>query len=191
MLIIGLGNPGKQYELSRHNIGFMVLDRLAERHNLVWREAHKGLYATAQIAGTKCHFLKPQTYMNLSGEAAGDLCRYYKLGADAVHVVYDELDFPYGTLKLKVGGSAGGHNGIKSLIQHLGTDSFARVRMGIAGMHRAKIRDHMADYVLAAFTSVEQETLDEFVTLGAEAVEMAVQEGFTKATAKFNQRAKE
>ncbi|MDR2869434.1 MAG: aminoacyl-tRNA hydrolase [Deferribacteraceae bacterium] len=191
LYIIGLGNPGKQYEHTRHNIGFMVLDKLAERNGLTFREDFKGLYATGMIAGEKCHFLKPQTYMNLSGEAVGELCRYFKATADEVCVVYDELDFSYGVLKLRKNGSAGGHNGIKSLIQHLGTEDFARFRMGIAGMHRSKISGHTADYVLAQFTGIERETLDEFTTRGAEAIEMAAKEGFTKAMNEYNKLAKE
>lgn len=191
MLIVGLGNPGKQYENTRHNIGFMVLDRLTEWYNLTFREQFRGLYASETIHGEKCHFLKPLTYMNLSGEAVGELCRYYKIPPEDVWVVYDELDFPYGILKLRQNGSAGGHNGIKSIMLHLGTEEFKRFRMGIAGMHRSKIRGHTADYVLAPFTAIERETLDEYISHGGDAVKHALAMGFSKAMTDFNRYAKE
>mgnify|MGYP003623427453 CR=1 FL=1 len=191
MLIVGLGNPGKQYENTRHNIGFMVIDRLAERHNLTFREQFKGLYASETINGEKCHFLKPLTYMNLSGEAVGELCRYFKIAPEDVWVIYDELDFSYGIMKMRKDGSPGGHNGVKSIIQHLGTEFFMRFRMGIAGMHRSKIRGHTADYVLAPFTSSERESLDGFISHCGDAVEYAIKEGFSKAMTEFNRYAKE
>lgn len=188
MLIVGLGNPGKKYENTRHNIGFMVLDKIAEITRGSWKSGFKGEYAIVNIEGANHYLLKPHTYMNLSGESVGEITRYYKIPTDKMLIAHDELDFEFGRLKLRKGGSPAGHNGIKSVIQHTGTEMFYRLRMGIAGMPRSSIRGSTADYVLAPFTLTEQETLDRFVIEGAEAAIDCAVIGVEKAMLKYNKK---
>ena len=124
-LIVGLGNPGRDYEGTRHNIGFMVVDAIADGvSHTPWREDYKAELCSCTIAGEKVLLVKPQTFMNLSGESVGPLMRYYKLTPEDVYVIYDDMDLPVGKLRIRPNGSAGGHNGIKSMISHLGTDGF-------------------------------------------------------------------
>ena len=148
-VIAGLGNPGRKYEGTRHNSGFAALDILAERYRIpVASERMKGLCGSGLIDGEKVLLVKPQTYMNLSGEAVGKAVRYYHLdpGSDVL-VVYDDLDLPVGNLRLREAGSAGGHNGIKSIIAHLSTQQFCRIRVGIGSDKKEDTRD----YVLSGF----------------------------------------
>lgn len=151
-LIIGLGNPGKDYAGNRHNIGFMAADAIAERYTFsAWSKKFRGQLAEGTIDGQKVYLLKPQTYMNLSGESAGECARFYKIPVENIIVVHDELDLPLGKLRVKRGGGNGGHNGLKSLDQHLG-ESYVRVRVGIA--HPGD-KDAVADYVLDDFKKDE------------------------------------
>src|SRR5579883_2108407 len=130
-LIIGLGNPGSQYEHTRHNVGFRVLDALASRQKWNWERRGRALLASGTLVGEKVVLVKPLTFMNNSGEAVGELVRWYKVTAEDVLVIYDDLDLPVGRLRLRGNGSAAGHNGLSSIIQHLHTNQFPRLRVGI------------------------------------------------------------
>ena len=156
-LIVGLGNPGKQYELTRHNVGFLCIDRIEDRYNLAFKfeSSFNAMVATANICGEKCIFVKPQTYMNLSGEAVGKIIKYYKVDVQDLLVIYDDMDLPFGALRLREKGSAGGHNGIKNIIAHLSTQEFKRIRVGISGHANLDAKD----YVLGRFSKDEQANL--------------------------------
>ena len=133
-LVVGLGNPGDQYENTRHNAGFQVIDALADRGNFpVQRLKFHALTNTATVGGQGVLVMKPVTYMNLSGQAVGEAARFYKISPDHVLVISDDVDLPLGKLRIRKGGSAGGHNGLKSIIQHLGTDQFPRPKVGVGG----------------------------------------------------------
>ncbi len=158
-LIIGLGNPESKYDLTRHNVGFLLLDYVAEQLGASWQDKpkFKGVVAEVNIGDEKAILLKPTTYYNLSGEAARALADFYKLSADHdVLVLHDELALPFGTLRTRLSGSDAGNNGIKSVIAHLGPN-FARIRIGIANDHSDRI--HAADFVLSRFTSEEQKAM--------------------------------
>jgi PTH1 family peptidyl-tRNA hydrolase len=167
-LIIGLGNPGKKYAGTRHNIGFEVLDSFIEAENGSWQEkkAYKCLLSELRIGGSRILLMKPQTFMNLSGELVGVLQRFYNIDNSDTLVVHDELDIPFGQIRTKVGGSSAGHNGVKSLIDHLGED-FGRVRIGIANAHSKEVDS--ADFVLQKFSKEEQSVMG---TLKTEAISM-------------------
>ena len=148
-LIVGLGNPGKQYEETRHNVGFKVIDELSNRLNIELNETKfKGLFGRGMVRGEKVILLKPMTYMNLSGEAVSGLMRYYDISVSDLLVCYDELDLPVGKIRLRYKGSAGGHNGIKSIISLVGTQEFNRIRIGI---DRPQPGSNISDYVLGKF----------------------------------------
>lgn len=182
--IVGLGNPGREYRDTRHNIGFMAVDRLAERWNIsVAQGKFKGLAGEGHVHGQKVHLLKPLTYMNLSGESLRAFMDFYKASVDDLIVIYDDLDTPFGHLRLRYQGSAGGHNGIKSIIQHLGTQQFKRVRLGIS---RPTPGYATADFVLAPFSKEQQGQLPSVLDRCAEAVECALREPFEKAMALYN-----
>lgn len=182
--IVGLGNPGMQYAKTRHNIGFMVVDRLSERWNLpVDRNKCRGLAGEGTVQGIRVDLFKPMTYMNLSGEAVRAYMDYYKLNLDDLIVIYDDMDTEFGKMRLRYKGSAGGHNGVKSLIQHLGTQEFRRIRMGIS---RPRPEISVVDYVLSDFTKEESGLLPEVIDTACEAVEMALTEPFEKVMARYN-----
>ncbi|GAB7140659.1 aminoacyl-tRNA hydrolase [Deferribacterales bacterium RsTz2092] len=185
-LIVGLGNPGDKYKLTRHNIGFLSIDALAARLGLEFREQFSGLCADFIANGRKCYLLKPLTFMNLSGESVGALARYYKIERANIAVIHDDLDFPFARLKLRNAGSDGGHNGLKSIIAQLGGQDFKRFRMGVGGLPRSELREYMATYVLANFTADEQAKLPDYTSRCADAVMCALNEGFDVAMNKFN-----
>ncbi|ALS24793.1 MULTISPECIES: aminoacyl-tRNA hydrolase [Paenibacillus] len=181
---VGLGNPGRQYEMTRHNIGFMALDRFADKHGIqISQNKCKGLMGEGMVAGEKVVLLKPQTYMNLSGESVRAFMDFYKASPDDLIVVYDDLDTPYGSIRLRYQGSAGGHNGIKSIIQHLGSQKFNRIRMGIS--RPAPGRD-IADYVLSPFSKEEWQSMPQVLDRTCEAMEYVLEHTFEKTMAKFN-----
>jgi PTH1 family peptidyl-tRNA hydrolase len=152
-IIVGLGNPGREYAKHRHNVGFMIVDRLADQHHLKFnRMMNKAIIALGEIAGHKVLVAKPQTFMNLSGESVGPLVKFYKAALGDLLVIYDELDLPLGQLRMRPKGSAGGHNGMKSIIARLGSDAFPRLRVGIG---RPPGRRDPKDYVLEDFTASE------------------------------------
>ncbi len=185
-LIAGLGNPGAAYAGTRHNIGFMVLDRLAEKYKVSWKDGFQGEYAQINLKSAGCYLLKPMTYMNLSGESVGALGRYFKIEPEDILLVHDELDFPYGKMKFTVGGSGGGHNGVASVIAHLGTREFCRLRMGVAGISRTEMRGYTKEYVLSTFAAAEKESMADFLCLAADAAVFAAENGALKAMEKFN-----
>lgn len=180
-IIAGLGNPGKTYESTRHNAGFMILDRMARE----WGSAFKPdkQWKAELAAGPGVLLVKPQTFMNESGMSIGPLARFFKIGPERVFVIYDDVAFPLGTIKIRPGGSAGGHNGLKSLIAHLGTQDFPRLRFGI-GAPRGK--GEMTGHVLGKFRPDEQELLDVMLAKAADAAIYALTHGVEAAANIFN-----
>ena len=172
-LIAGLGNPGKEYENTRHNAGFMVLDALADKLGAdISEKKHKALCGKAVIGGQKVILLKPQTYMNSSGESIRAAADYYKVDPEDILVVYDDISLAPGQLRIRAKGSAGGHNGIKSIIAHLGTQEFPRVRVGVG---EKPPRMDLADYVLGHFSQGERKIMEDAVKEAADAVMEAVE----------------
>jgi PTH1 family peptidyl-tRNA hydrolase len=183
-LIVGLGNPGREYELTRHNIGFMAIDALAKRWNISLNEQKfKGLFGAGFVNGEKVILLKPLTYMNLSGESIRPLMDYYKIDVEDFIVMYDDLDIPVGKLRLRMKGSAGGHNGVKSTISHLGTQEFQRIRMGI---DRPQNGMKVVDYVLGRFTSEEISDVNQSIEKTADACEEWLNKPFLQIMNTFN-----
>ncbi len=183
-MIIGLGNPGKPYEHTRHNIGFDVVDELANRFNSpLTQMKFKGMYTVIHQPEGKVLLVKPLTYMNLSGECIVPLMDYYDISEDQIVVIYDDLDLAVGKLRLRQKGSAGGHNGIKSIIQHLGTQEFNRIRVGVdrppAGMK-------VPDYVLSKFSTDEKPLMDEALKKSADACEKWLTSPFLEVMNRFN-----
>ena len=186
-LLAGLGNPGEQYALSPHNLGFLVVDRLAEQFGIrVTRKDSKALIGLGEIDGRAVMLAKPQTFMNLSGESLAPLMEKHQIEIQNLVVIYDELDLPWGALKIKPKGSAAGHNGMKSVIQWFKTSEIVRVRLGIHPGH--PIRSG-AEFVLAPIKRSQMKELDEFVDYAAGAVRSITAEGVEKAMTKFNRRA--
>lgn len=184
-LVVCLGNVGDKYDNTRHNIGFEVADELAERKNIpVQKLKYKALTNTAEIGGKRVLLMKPVTYMNLSGEAAGEAARFYKIPPERVLVVCDDVALPAGKLRIRKSGSAGGHNGLKNLIQHLGTDQFPRVRIGVGQKPHPDY--DMADWVLGKFQGEDRKTMDAAVKRAADAVECLLREGADRAMNQFN-----
>jgi len=154
MLLVGLGNPGARYARNRHNVGFMAVEDVLHRYSFpAWREKFKGFYSAADIAGQRVHLLLPQTFMNNSGESVRAAADFFKIAPAEVVVVYDELDLPPGQAKFKTGGGHAGHNGVRSIIQHLGTPDFQRIRIGIGHPGRKEL---VTPYVLGDFAADEQ-----------------------------------
>lgn len=183
-LIVGLGNPGREYKDTRHNLGFMLIDRLTVRLDARGMKMQsKAIVITTQYNDTKLILAKPQTFMNLSGESVQGLLRFYKLPLTNLLVVYDELDLPFCTIRLRPGGGPGGHNGIRSIIKSLGTQDFPRLRIGI---DRPPGRMDPAAYVLQAFTTKELLTVSETLDRAADAALSFVAEGLNGAMNKFN-----
>lgn len=187
--IVGLGNPGKEYESTRHNAGFFVIDELAKRWNAgSFQSKCKALIAEARPQGEKAILIKPMTYMNLSGESVRAFMDFHKVPLDDAIIVYDDLDTDVGRIRLRYQGSAGGHNGIKSIIQHTGTQTFNRIRMGIS---RPEPGHAVVDYVLTRFAKSEKPAVERMVADAADAVEFALTHTFEQTMAKFNARAGE
>jgi peptidyl-tRNA hydrolase, PTH1 family len=186
-LVAGLGNPGEEYELSPHNLGFLTVDRLAERHGIrVNRKDSKALVGMGEFDGQPVMLAKPQTFMNLSGTSLAPLMEKHSIPTDRLVVIYDELDLPWLSLRIKPRGSAAGHNGMKSVIGSLQTMDLVRVRMGI---HPGRQIESGRDFVLAPIKRSQRKELDEFVDLAADAVRSIIAEGVEKAMTKFNRRA--
>ena len=192
-LVVGLGNPGKEYAGSPHNLGFRVVDRLAERNAVrVTRKENLAFVGLGTLGGRAIALAQPQTFMNLSGPSVKGLLERYELKPDRLVVVYDELDLPFGTLRIKPKGSAAGHNGVKSIIGSLGTNQFTRVRLGIRPLDLVKSGLSIgegAKFVLAPFKRAQQQEVEEAVTRAAEAVESIIAEGVEKTMAAYNRRA--
>lgn len=185
-LVVGLGNPGEEYENTPHNLGFMAIDRLAARHSIrVTRKENTSLVGLGEVRGKQVALAKPQTYMNLSGSAVRGLLERYELKPDRLIVVYDELDLPWGSVRIRLNGSAAGHNGVKSLIGSLGTNEFTRVRLGIDT--GSSIKGTQA--VLGQFKRAQKQDVEETVDRAADAVEFIIAEGAAQAMTKYNRRA--
>jgi len=186
-LVAGLGNPGEEYALTPHNLGFLAVDRLAGQHGIrVTRKDSKALIGVGEIDGREVMLAKPQTFMNLSGTSLAPLMEKHGIELGQLLVVYDELDLPWGTLRIKPKGSAAGHNGMKSVIQSLKTSEIARVRLGIHPGHQIK---DGAEFVLAPCKRSQIKELDDFISLAADAVRSVIAEGVEKSMTKFNRRA--
>ena len=182
-LIVGLGNPGRKYDRTRHNVGFDIVDRLVNDNGLRLRFDKKWNAETARNdAGII--FAKPQTFMNLSGEAVSKLVKFFKLTSRNVLVVYDDVDLPIGRMRFREEGSAGGHNGIKSIIQHLGTNQVPRLKVGVGG---AGGREEMIEHVLGRFAPDEREEIEKSLANAVEAVKCALARGLTESMNRFNQ----
>ena len=184
-LVVGLGNPGDKYENTRHNVGFLTVDELAERARVpVQRLKHRALTNTVELGGARVLLMKPITYMNLSGEAVGEAARFFKIPADHVLVLSDDVSLPVGKLRIRKGGSAGGHNGLKSIIQHLGTDQFPRVRVGVGQKPHPDY--DLADWVLGKFQGEDKKVMDDAAVRAAQAVECLLSQGIDRAMNQFN-----
>ena len=174
-LIVGLGNPGQQYEQTRHNVGFRVVDRLAEQQKWSWERRGRAMLANGNIGSEKVVLIKPLTFMNNSGEALGELVRWYKVQPEDVLIVYDELDLPLGKVRLRSNGSAGGHNGLNSIIHHLHTNQFPRLRIGIG--RPTNNRMDTVDYVLGAPGGDERIMLTSGEDRAIEAIPLIIRQG--------------
>ena len=186
VLIAGLGNPGSEYRETRHNVGFMVLDRLAQRlPKKNFEEIHgcSSHYLKGTYAGRALFLQKPETFMNLSGEAVAPLMRKEEIGTDGLLVIYDDMDLEVGKLRIRGRGSCGGHNGIRSIIETTGTENFARIRVGIG--HRT---GNGADYVLSPFEEDEKPVMDKVLDAAADAVILILRRGLSQAMNEYNPR---
>ena len=185
-LIVGLGNPGREYRETRHNVGFMVVDEIARRHNLTLAMAPSQIpdaMIAKKFGADGLLVAKPLTFMNNSGDAVSALARYYDISIGDLLVVVDEVALPFGRLRARARGSAGGHNGLKSVIARLGTMEFARLRLGVG---RGDARRDLADHVLSKFEADEQSALGEFITRAADAAEMFAVEGIERVMNAYN-----
>ena len=182
ILIVGLGNPGKQYEQTRHNIGFDVIDYMANKYNIdVNSEKFKGICGEGFIENKKVILLKPLTYMNLSGESIRELANFYKLEDDEIIVVYDDISLDIGRLRIREKGSAGGHNGIKSIIQNLGGDKFPRVKVGVG-----QPKDNLVNHVLGKFSKEDREHIEKVIPVVSDAIVEIVKNDAKESMNKFN-----
>ncbi len=188
-VVVGLGNPGPKYALNRHNIGFMALDAFARGAGAPenqWKSEHKALTLKLRIEGEAFLFVKPQTYMNLSGESVAPLMKYYDIHLDDLLVIHDEVDLPFGKIKFQRRRSAGGNNGIKSIHHLLGTDDYVRMRIGVGRPPHPKMS--VADWVLQNFSQEEMDRMGEYLDLIGDGVESFILKGFEKSATAFNNR---
>lgn len=185
-LIVGLGNPGREYEETRHNIGFMVVDALASQLKVSWTVEKRWDCALAKFAAG--WLLKPLTFMNASGEAASAVCRFFKIDPREVLAVYDDVDLPLGTVRIRLNGSAAGHNGVRSLISHLGGDNFPRLKMGIAAAQGRPAGDRMVGHVLGKFTADEKPPVESVIRRATEAIQSAMKTGMEAAMNLYNRK---
>ena len=184
-LIVGLGNPGQKYEHTRHNMGFLTVDLLAEKTGVKLNKVKfKSAYNIMNFAGCKCLVMKPQTYMNLSGEAVREAVQFYKIPADHVLVIYDDTSLPVGKLRVRPTGSAGGHNGIKNIIAHLGTQDFPRVKIGVGAPEGGGAE--MVDWVIGAPSQAERKVLVESFEKAIQAAACIIEHGCQQAMNDFN-----
>lgn len=183
-IIVGLGNPGSKYERTRHNIGFLTVDELSRRHQIrVNKLKFKASIGEGRIGGEKILLVKPQTYMNLSGQSVREVMDFYKVSHDKLFVIYDDIDLQVGQLRIRKHGSSGTHNGMRNIIYLCGYDDFPRFRIGISGEHR---RADLADYVISNFSKDEIPAVAESIERCADAIEMAIREKIDAAMNRFN-----
>ncbi|MBQ5583461.1 MAG: aminoacyl-tRNA hydrolase [Ruminiclostridium sp.] len=184
-LVVGLGNPGPKYDWTRHNMGFLVIDELAEREKIpVQKLKFKALTNTAVIGDQSVLLMKPTTYMNLSGGAVGEAARFYKIPPERILVISDDVALPQGKLRIRRSGSAGGHNGLKDIIAHLGGDGFPRIKVGVGGKPHPD--SDMADWVLGKFTGQDKKVMEEAIKRAADAVETLLKSGVDQAMSRYN-----
>ncbi len=187
-LIVGLGNPGRRFREDRHNIGFMVLDHMLERLNLTFsRSQQNALVTDGKIGDHKVYFAKPQTFMNNVGTSIAPLTRYYRIPLEHLLVVYDDLDLPLSTLRIRPQGGSGGHRGMQSILEHLGSEYFPRIRLGIG---RPPGRMDPADYVLQSFSKDEIEVMNMTMEQAVDAIEVYIHDGIEAAMTRFNTNSK-
>lgn len=184
-LLVCLGNYGQKYENTRHNIGFMAADRLVERNDLKCnRVRFRALTEVIDFGGKRVLLMKPQTYMNLSGEAVGEAARFYKIPPERVLVISDDVSLPLGKLRVRGGGSAGGHNGLKNIIAHLGTDRFPRVKVGVGAPENPDY--DIVDWVIGSFSAGEKKIVDEAIDRALDAAECVIAQGVAAAQNRYN-----
>lgn len=183
-LIVGLGNPGAEYELTRHNVAWILLDTHPNLSSANWKSKFKGEYTEFNPGSGKVYVLKPQTYMNLSGESVGPLCQFFKITVDEILVIQDELDLPFGQIHFKKGGGLAGHNGLKSIAQHLGSQEFYRMRIGIGRPPRGSV----SNWVLSKFPTEQDTELGIVMKKGNEALNLFLKDGFKKASTEYNKK---
>jgi PTH1 family peptidyl-tRNA hydrolase len=183
LLVAGLGNPGPEYERTRHNAGWLVLDEIARRHGGSWRSKFSGSVAEVRLDGLRLALLKPETYMNESGRSVGAAARFFKMPAEQVLVVHDDVDLEPGRLQARAGGGLAGHNGLRSLAQHLGSRDFLRLRIGVGRPGRGDSRT-VSDWVLARFEP--EEDVEALIARSADAVEAIASQGLEPAQQRFN-----
>jgi PTH1 family peptidyl-tRNA hydrolase len=185
-LIVGLGNPGQAYCLSRHNVGFMVIDRLAHRYRIsLDKRRFKAIFGLGRVDGRSVILGKPVTFMNLSGPAVRNLAQFFKLDTKDLLVIHDDIDLAFGKIKIKQKGGDGGHNGLKSLIEAFGSGAFTRVRIGIG---RPDTKQEVKEYVLNRFDTQQQGVLDEVITMGQDAVETILLKGLAEGMNRFSRK---
>jgi peptidyl-tRNA hydrolase, PTH1 family len=183
LLVAGLGNPGREYERTRHNLGWLVLDELARRHSGSWRSKFSGSFAEVRLGDLRLGLLKPETYMNESGRAVGEAARFYKVEPEGLLVVHDDVDLESGRLQARAAGGLAGHNGLRSLAQHLGSQEFDRLRIGVGRPGRGDPRS-VSDWVLSGFAP--EDDVEALIAKAADAVETIAAEGLEAAQAHFN-----
>ena len=184
IVIAGLGNPGQKYAHTRHNMGFDVVDELANRHGIsIDKSQHKALTGKGIIGGVPVLLVKPQTFMNLSGESVGAIASYYRIDPEDVYIIFDDISLDVGQIRIRKKGSAGGHNGLKNIILHLGHDGFKRVRMGVGEKPQGY---DLADYVLGHFPSEERKIMEESVARAVDAIGEIMTGGVDKAMNLYN-----
>jgi PTH1 family peptidyl-tRNA hydrolase len=191
VLVVGLGNPGREYASTRHNLGWLALDELVRRASNVtgWKKKFQGEFTKGTIAGRECVFLRPETYMNESGRSVQPALQFFHVAPRDMIVLHDELDLQFADVRVKLGGGHAGHNGLRSLVQHLGTPEFVRVRMGV-GRPPAGFTGEVADYLLSSFTAVERASVPDIVDKGVQATQKVLSEGVERAMNEANTRPK-
>lgn len=184
-IIVGLGNPGRQYETTRHNTGFICIDRLAQKHSITIKKLKfKSIIGEGRIEGKRCLLIKPQTFMNSSGEAVRDAAEFYKIPPENIIIIYDDISLDPGKLRIRRKGSDGGHNGIKSIIYHLKSDNFPRVKVGVGAKPNPEY--DLADWVLSHFSTAEASLVKQAADNVVGAIELMVQGNIDKAMSDYN-----
>ena len=185
-LIVGLGNPEQEYANTRHNMGFDVINKISKNYNIeVTKNKYEGLYGKGEIEGEKVILLKPQTYMNLSGQAVWKFVDYFKISPENIIIIFDDIDIEKGQIKIKKQGSGGSHKGMQSVIQMLGTEKIPRIRVGIGSPENKK---NMVEYVITKIKKEEKELLEPGIEMATEAVKIIIKEGLDKAMNKYNSK---